>query len=97
MSEVISSTYSYKGIKGIIIKPQLDLDYFKVGKAFRVRRNTACDNRVNLKYGFDQVCLIASVSPFSIEFTDYEGSERTVTLNNIINDDVKLIELKEDN
>ena len=94
---MISSTYSYKEIKGVVIKPQLDLDYFKIGKAFRVRRNTSSNRLISLPFNFDQVCLIASVSPFSIEIADYEGIERTVTLNNIINGDVKLIELKEDN
>ena len=84
-------------VKGVVTKPQLDLDYFKVGKAFRVKRITSYDRTTNLPFRFDQVCLIASVSPFSIEFADYEGIERTVTLNNIINGDVKLIELKEDN
>lgn len=82
-------------IKGVVNKPQLDLDYFKVGKAFRVRRNNSSNRLVSLSFNFDQVCLIASVSPFSIEFADYEGIERTVTLNNIINGDVKLIELHE--
>ena len=82
-------------IKGVVNKPQLDLEYFKVGKAFRVKRITTCDNRVNLKYGFDQVCLIISASPFSIEIANYEGIEKTITLNNIIDGDVKLIELHE--
>ena len=81
--------------KGVINKPQLDLSYFEVGKAFRVTNFKT--SGLEVPKGFDRVCLISSVSPFSIEFVDFEKKSYIVNVNNIISRNVIFDELEEEN
>ena len=81
--------------KGVINKPQLDLSYFEVGKAFRVTNFKT--SGLEVPKGFDRVCLISSVSPFSIEFVDFEKKSYIVNVNNIISGNVIFDELEEEN
>lgn len=80
--------------KGVINKPQLDLSYFEVGKAFRVTNFKATG--LEVPKGFDRVCLISSISPFSVEFVDFEKKSYIVNVTNIANGNVIFNELEED-
>lgn len=81
--------------KGVINKPQLDLSYFEVGKAFRVTNFKT--SGLEVPKGFDRVCLISSVAPFSVEFVDFEKKSYIVNVNNIASGNVIFNELEEEN
>lgn len=81
-------------VNGIINNPQLDMSYFEVGKAFRVSNfNT---DGLEVPKGFDRVCIVSSVAPFSVEFVDFEKKSYIVNAYSISKGHVIFEELKED-